>query len=185
MLFRSHGLAREATPETYKYLQLQYPEIIPTFLFVTDGYNFRNDELSAILGLEQINNLDKFIQIRNKNYSGYHNLISKYPNLFYVPSISENMSSFTLPFVCKNKKTYNLLIQEFSNNNIEYRPLVAGNLLRQPFLKNYSFSYDKESYNVDIIHDLGMYIGNSQFIGEKHIKLLSDILEKVSANAQD
>ena len=42
---RSHGLAREASPETFKKLQADYPDIIPTFLFVTDGYNFRNNEI--------------------------------------------------------------------------------------------------------------------------------------------
>jgi len=180
---RSHGLAREASPETYKKYQELYPDIIPTFLFVTDGYNFRNDELSAVLGLEQIKNLDKFIRIRNKNYKEYHSIISKYQNLFYVPKCEDTMSSFTLPFVCKDKNIYKLLIEEFKKHNIEYRPLVAGNLLRQPFLKNYSFTYEKEVFNADIIHEYGMYVGNSQFIGSKHTKLLSEILQKVNQNA--
>jgi CDP-6-deoxy-D-xylo-4-hexulose-3-dehydrase len=182
---RSHGLAREASPETYKKLQEQYPDIIPTFLFATDGYNFRNDELSAVLGLEQIKNLDKFIKIRNDNYKAYYSILSKYSDLFYVPKCEETMSSFTLPFVCKNKNVYDALITEFKNNNIEYRPLVAGNLLRQPFLKGYYFPYFKESYNADIIHELGMYVGNSQFIGNKHMNLLSNIIEKVAKNVEN
>ncbi len=180
---RSHGLAREASSETYKKYQELYPDIIPTFLFVTDGYNFRNDELSAVLGLEQIKNLDRFIGIRNNNYKQYHQIISKYQDLFYVAKCENTMSSFTLPFVCKNKKIYNALIKEFQANNIEYRPLVAGNLLRQPFLKNYSFGYHKDVYNADIIHEYGMYVGNSQFIGKKHIDLLQEILQKVADNA--
>lgn len=182
---RSHGLAREASPETYKKYQELYPEIIPTFLFVTDGYNFRNDELSAVLGLEQIKNLNKFINIRNENYRNYYKLIKNLPDLFYIPSCENTMSSFTLPFVCKNRKVYNLLIEEFKKHNIEYRPLVAGNLLRQPFLKNYKFDYNKELFNADIIHELGMYIGNSQFIGNKHLFLLEKILLEVKQNAQN
>jgi len=180
---RSHGLAREASPETYKKYQELYPDIIPTFLFVTDGYNFRNDEISAVLGLEQIKNLDRFINIRNQNYKQYHEILSKYSHLFYVPKCENTMSSFTLPFVCKNKKTYSALIVQFKKYNIEYRPLVAGNLLRQPFLKDYTFGYEKEVYNADIIHEYGMYVGNSQFIGPKHIKLLSKILSEVSNHA--
>lgn len=177
---RSHGLAREASPETFKKLQADYPDIIPTFLFVTDGYNFRNNELSAVLGIEQLKKLDKIINIRNANYKEFHNTISKYPDLFYVPKCDSNMSSFTLPFVCKNKDIYDKLISEFKSHGIEYRPLVAGNLLRQPFLKNYSFPYTKEKYNADIIHEFGMYIGNSHFIGKKHTNLLKAILAKVS-----
>jgi CDP-6-deoxy-D-xylo-4-hexulose-3-dehydrase len=182
---RSHGLAREASPETYKKLQEQYPDIIPTFLFATDGYNFRNDELSAVLGLEQIKNLDKFIKIRNDNYKTYYSIVSKYSDLFYVPNCEETMSSFTLPFVCKNKNIYDALIVEFKDNDIEYRPLVAGNLLRQPFLEGYHFPYFKESYNADIIHELGMYVGNSQFIGKKHMGLLKNIVDKVSKNVEN
>jgi CDP-6-deoxy-D-xylo-4-hexulose-3-dehydrase len=182
---RSHGLAREASPKTYKKYQELYPEIIPTFLFVTDGYNFRNDELSAVLGLEQIKNLDKFINIRNENYKNYYELIKNSPDLFYVPICENTMSSFTLPFVCKNKNVYNLLIENFKKHNIEYRPLVAGNLLRQPFLKNYKFDYEKEIFNADIIHELGLYIGNSQFIGSKHLALLNEILLEVKQYAKD
>jgi len=182
---RSHGLAREASPETYKKYQELYPEIIPTFLFVTDGYNFRNDELSAVLGLEQIKSLDKFINIRNENYKNYYELIKNLPNLFYVPICENTMSSFTLPIVCKNKKVYNLLIENFKKHNIEYRPLVAGNLLRQPFLKNYKFDYEKEIFNADIIHELGLYIGNSQFIRNKHLALLEEILLEVKQYAKD
>jgi CDP-6-deoxy-D-xylo-4-hexulose-3-dehydrase len=182
---RSHGLAREASPETYKKYQELYPDIIPTFLFVTDGYNFRNDELSAVLGLEQIKNLDKFIDIRNENYRNYYKLIKNMPELFYVPKCKSNMSSFTLPFVCKNRKVYDLLIEKFKNNNIEYRPLVAGNLLKQPFLRNYKFEYEKDIFNADIVHELGMYVGNSQFIGKRHILLLEKILMEVQENAKD
>ena len=182
---RSHGLAREASPETYKHYQELYPDIIPTFLFVTDGYNFRNNELSAVLGIEQLKKLNWIIETRNNNYKGYHNLIKKYPDLFYVPICETNMSSFTLPFVCKNKTVYDLLINKFKENQIEYRPLVAGNLLRQPFLKNYKFEYEKEVFNADIIHELGMYIGNSQFVGKKHIQILEKILLEVKENVKN
>jgi CDP-6-deoxy-D-xylo-4-hexulose-3-dehydrase len=90
------------------------------------------------------------------------------------------MSSFTLPFVCKNKIIYDSLIKKFQKHNIEYRPLVAGNLLRHPFLKKYSFSYYKETYNADIIHELGLYIGNSQFVKSKNLKLLNSIIQEIS-----
>lgn len=182
---RSHGLAREASPETYKKLQADYPDIIPTFLFVTDGYNFRNNEISAVLGLQQIKKLDNIISVRNQNYKQYFSIINNYPDLFYIPKCEDTMSSFTLPFVCKNKKVYSLLIEKLKYNNIEFRPLVAGNLLRQPFLKGHRFSYHKDTYNSDIIHDLGMYIGNSHFIGKKHLNLLSKIMKELSKEYEE
>ena len=180
---RSHGMAREASPEVYKSYQQKHPDIIPTFLFVTDGFNFRNNEISAVLGLQQLKKLNNIVNIRNKNYESYHKLIQPLSHLFYIPKCEDTMSSFTLPFVCKNKKTYELLIKKFKENNIEFRPLVAGNLLRQPFLKGYKFDYHKEQFNSDIVHELGLYIGNSHFIGQKHLKLLDTILQEVSKDA--
>ena len=36
----------------------KYPDVHPQFLFVTDGYNFRNTEINAVLGMSQMKNLD-------------------------------------------------------------------------------------------------------------------------------
>lgn len=176
---RSHGLAREASVELFDKYKSNNPGIIPSFLFVTDGFNFRNNELSAVLGLEQLKRLDKNIEIRNNNYAQFYSLISEYSNYFHMPIINSNISSFNLPIVCKDKENLDKLKNQFEKHKIEYRPLVAGNLLKQPFLKNYKFEYFKESYNADIIHNNGLYIGNNQFINSNHFKLLSKIFSEV------
>ena len=92
------------------------------------------------------------------------------------------MSSFALPFVCKNKTIYNKLIEQFELHKIEYRPLVAGNLLRQPFLSKYSFTYEKPEFNVDIIHELGVYVGNNHVIDSKNIRILENILKSIQSD---
>jgi CDP-6-deoxy-D-xylo-4-hexulose-3-dehydrase len=177
---RSHGFAREADENTFNEYKQKYPEIIPSFLFATDGYNFRNTEIGAVLGLQQIKRFEKIIKIRNENYLKYYNIVKNRSDLFYLPSCNiEQMSSFAFPFVCKNKNIYKFLIQEFEKNDIEYRPLVAGNLLKQPFLKNYNFSYVKENYNVDIVHELGLYVGNNHFVSDKNFKTLQQIIENI------
>lgn len=176
---RSHGLAREASPEKFEEFKKINPEIIPTFLFPTDGYNFRNNELSAVLGLEQLKRLDDCISLRNENFKKYIDIVSSKKDLFYMPKMCKKISSFALPFVCKDKNIYLKLINLFEKYKIEYRPLVAGNLLRQPFLKDYKFGYTKEFYNADLIHELGLYIGNSQFVNEKHLSILRSIMEEL------
>jgi CDP-6-deoxy-D-xylo-4-hexulose-3-dehydrase len=177
---RSHGLARESDPETYNKFKESYPDIIPTFLFVTDGYNFRNTELGAVLGLEQIKRLKNIVKIRNKNYFDFHNIINERPDLFHIPSCKLNqMSSFALPFVCKNKVVYKMLMDKFESHGIEFRPLVAGNLLKQPCLQKYRFSYKKVKYNADIIHELGLYVGNNHMVNNKNIQVLKKIIESI------
>jgi CDP-6-deoxy-D-xylo-4-hexulose-3-dehydrase len=111
-------------------------------------------------------------------------LINKFSNLFYPHEYQEGNSSFCFPFICKNKNIANEMKKVFKKNQIEYRPIVSGNLLTQPFLleRSYKLETTKNISNVDILHDQGVYIGNSHFIGKKHMKLLLKSLEEVNEN---
>jgi len=174
---RSHGLAREATPEVFDEMKSKYPDIIPSFLFTTDGYNFRNTEIAAVLGLQQIKRLNSIVKNRNLNYKKYYEIISSRTDLFYIPDNPVNKSSFAFPFVCKNFVTYHKLQDALMKNNIEYRPVIAGNLLRQPFLAGRKFTYHKDFYNVDILHDQGLYVGNNHLLNNSNFKMLSKIIK--------
>jgi len=172
---RSHGMARESI-NSDKYAE-QYPDIQRSFLFITDGYNFRNHEICAVLGLEQLKRLDNMIDKRRKNYNTFIKIIKQYDNLFYIPGDNLGNSSFCFPIVAKTKETYDKLVVLLKQYNIEYRPVVGGNLLRHPFLKGYKLN--KKNSNANIVNDNGVYLGNSHFVNNKQIKLLEKILSKL------
>ena len=174
-LKRTHGLARAS--KNFADYAKKYSDIEKTFLFVTDGYNFRNTELAAVLGLSQLKRLDSFITNRKYIYSKFVELINNNENFYSLVDDSKN-SSFCLPFICKTVEIKNYLIEKFNENSIEYRPIVAGNLLRQPYI-NYKLETDKVISNADIIHEQGIYIGNNQFIKEIDVENLKGILEKL------
>lgn len=174
---RSHGLARESTK--YSEYTKKYPDISNQFLFITDGYNFRNHELGAVLGLSQIKRLDDYIKVRNKNYKKFINLISKYSSKFYIPSFPETCSNFCFPLICKTKNIADTLKNVFDRDGIEHRPIIGGNLLRQPFLSSYKIATQKKELLVDILHDNGIYLGNNHFIGNKELHLLELILNQL------
>ena len=169
---RSHGLARESP--RFDLYKKQYPDINPSFLFVTDGYNFRNTDVGAVLGSSQLKRLDKMIEIRNKNYLKYYKIISNHEDKFYIPEINNKISSFAFPFVSKNTNIHHKLIKKFEENGIEYRPVVSGNLLSQPFLSNYHLDIHRP--RVEILNSCGCYIGNNHFVGEYEMRLLGNIL---------
>jgi CDP-6-deoxy-D-xylo-4-hexulose-3-dehydrase len=176
---RSHGMARESI--NFKDYADLYPEIDKQFLFITDGYNFRNHEICAVLGSSQLKRLDKMIEIRNRNHDIFTSIIDKYPNLFYNIKNSTTNSSFCLPFICKSKGIMLAMKETFAENGIEYRPVVAGNLLAQPFLKDYKIETDKERTNADLVHSQGVYIGNSHFVTIKDMEFLKQVVEKIDA----
>lgn len=170
---RSHGLARESH-RFNEYFQKNL-EINPQFLFVTDGYNFRNNEIGAVLGQSQLCRLDNMIVKRNENYRSYYELMQSHMDKFYLPTWNLRISSFCLPFISKTKETHKALQNLLTDYEVEYRPVVGGNLLKQPFLKGY------KAYcpNADILHERGLYIGNSHFVGDYHIDMLAEILEQL------
>ena len=170
---RSHGLAR--TSNNFEQYAKENPNIEKSFLFISDGYNFRNTEIGAVLGLSQLKKLDSFIKKRKQNYYNFYSIIkgnNKFCPIIYNP----NNSSFCFPFICKTKEIKEKLILLLNRYKIEYRPIVGGNLLKQPYLKGYQMEFISEHSNVDILHENGIYIGNSQFITDKNIKLLNKIL---------
>ena len=171
-LKRSHGLARVS--DNFDSYINKNPEIEKSFLFVTDGYNFRNTELAAVLGLSQLKRLDKFIKIRRDNYFKFLDVVYENKN-FYTIQPSLGNSCFCLPFICKTKEIKQNLIKLFDKYSIEYRPIVGGNLLRQPYL-NYNVECSEDILNVDIVHENGIYIGNSQFVSSKEIEIIKKIV---------
>ena len=162
---RSHGMARLLSPPLYEEAIKKYPNIDPKFLFLTDGYNFRNTELNAILGLEQLKRLDENVEVRRKNFDCFIKLLD--PEIFYVPYNDPGNSSFSFPFICKKIEEREKLKSIFDELGIEHRPIVSGNLLLHPFLDKWKDSVSVP--NATKLNDGGVYIGNGQFVNEDMI----------------
>jgi len=175
---RSHGMAREALPEMFDLYKRENPNIDPAFLFMTDGYNFRNHEVCAVLGLSQIKRLDKNIEIRRKNYHySMNGLLSGLgPKNYYIPENQVGNSSFSFPLIAKDKSLTTYLKRTFKYEGIEYRPIISGNILMHPAFKEYKLCTQKENPNVSILHNNGVYVGNSQFVDQKKIDRLISIM---------
>ena len=173
---RSHGLARESL--SFDDLANKYRHIDKSFLFITDGYNFRNHEIPAVLGIAQLKRLDKMVSIRRKNYKLYQELVEQYSNLFYVPEYSRGNSSFCFPFIAHDRHVYKRLKFALTQKGIEHRPIVSGNLMTQPFLKDYSMATNQEQYNVDRLQ-YGLYIGNNHFVNKKDFDVLREVLQSL------
>ena len=177
---RSHGMARESDLNRDKYVA-ENPDIDPAFLFMTDGYNFRNHELCAVLGLYQLKKLDKNIEIRKHNDSRYYNGILLKKGL-RTPQYQTGKSSFSLPIIPYDEKYVEKIKRTLMLNEIEFRPIISGNLLRHPAFRKYELCTQKEEPNVEILHKNGLYVGNSQFVNDRKVDQLLKILSEVVPN---
>jgi len=175
ILKRSHGLARELDPSKHDAYRKKYPDVDFNFLFLTHGYNFRNTELHATIGIEQLKHLDQYIAVRNANYEKFARIISPIGDKMHLCDV-KGVSSFCLPFIFRDKKDRDILQSKCRANEIETRPVISGNLLRQPCFKAYG---DHSCFpNAEVVHQNGFYIGNNQFVNDERLKMLEDIIKE-------
>lgn len=165
-MLRSHGLLREVGNKSkIEKVKNMHKDLNPEFIFMLPSYNVRNNEISAIIGLNQLKRLDKNVKMRNDNFSYFLDKLDK--RKYFVEFDRVGMSNYALNLVLKQKDPilFKKLKKCLSNNKIEYRIGSAGggNQLRQPYLKNYvnKNKIDPTSFsNTEHIHFYGMYLGN-------------------------
>lgn len=90
-LFRSHGICKD--PE--EFVRKGYGEWYQEMQAL--GFNYRMPEMSAALGLSQLNRLDSFIKKRRAAALRYHKLLAKFPHLITpIPERSYEKSAWHL-----------------------------------------------------------------------------------------
>ena len=171
---RSHGWSRDLDSVTQKKLQSDYnvDDFRNLYTFYYPGFNLRSTDLQAFIGLRQLEKLDEICEKRNNNYKIYHSLIEN--NFWKIDdSAFEYVSNFAYPIIHPNKDH---IVAALEANDIECRPLIAGNIGKQPF---YTSRYGSQNYPfADVIHDYGLYVPNHQNLSLKQIETISHIVNK-------
>ena len=181
-VLRSHGLVRELKDKSLekKFIK-QYKDLSPQFIFIYPGYNMRNTEIGAVLGLNQLKRLDSNNKKRTRNFKLFlKNLNSKY---FYTDFKISGSSNYAFPLILKKKnlKVRDFLEKVMKQNNIEFRRGNAGggNQLRQPYLKKIVKWNINDFKNVELVHHCGYYVGNFPNLEKKKILKLCNILNQI------
>jgi len=175
---RGHGLLRDSQDTTFINENIKRKKDLNNdFIFYTEGFNLRNTELSAVIGIEQLKRLNKNIKIRNQN----HRLFLKHlrEDIFFKNFNLKGSSNYGLHLILKKKDTklFKKILRILDKNLIEYRLGSLGNQIRQPYLKKFRKpSYLKALKNTEHMHFFSVYIGNHQALEkQKIIKLCDDL----------
>tara|TARA_X000000950_G_scaffold249940_1_gene310200 strand:- start:1228 stop:2433 length:1206 start_codon:yes stop_codon:yes gene_type:complete len=180
---RSHGMARElGNREKEKKIVKKYPKLSPKFIFLHPSYNVRNNEISAVVGINQLKRLDKNNKIRNINLKYF--LKNLDDNYYQTNFILEGCSNYAFPLIMKKKNFKNRakLENKLKEFKIEFRRGNAGggNQLRQPYLKNIiNKNMIKKFKHVDHVHFFGYYIGNYPSLKKEKILKICQILNSI------
>ena len=183
-ILRSHGMARESNNSNFeKKMIKKYPKLSPKFIFLYPGYNFRNNEISATIGINQLKSLNRNNQKRKKNFKLFLKLIDK--SKYRTDFDTEGSCNYAFPVILKTK---DLNIRDnfekiLIKNKIEFRRGNAGggNQLRQPYLKKFTKNINLSNFKeVDHIHFFGYYIGNYPNLTNNKIIKVCKILNSIN-----
>jgi CDP-6-deoxy-D-xylo-4-hexulose-3-dehydrase len=149
------------------------------YTFYDLGYNLRPTEITGFLGQYQMQFLEENIDKRENNYLQLEKIMMSNEELFILDrSRIKRLSTFALPVICKTPELRNHYLSRFSGAGIEIRPMIAGNMQRQPFYKKY-VDLMVDLPNTDLIHNNGFYCGNYPELTETDLETISSCLYKL------
>jgi len=174
---RSHGWVRNSLRlEKYKE---EYNDT--NFVFDILGYNLRSTNLNASIGLVQLKKLDSFIKIRKQNHEIFKRLMLKNKKIKLQNVSIDETSSFSFGILLNSKNERDYLLNELPTYGVECRPIVAGNLLKQPvFKEKLKGKYRADvCKNADYIDEKGLYLPNNQFIDESKVRYIVNTINNL------
>lgn len=178
---RSHGWTRHLPKENKVTGVKSDDPFVESFRFVLPGYNVRPLEINGVIGLEQLKKIDKFIEVRRANVLKFRKLMDKF-NYFYLQKEIGESSWFGFSLVLKEDAPFSRqdLIKSLTNKNIEFRPIVAGNFVRNDVIRFFDYSIHGSLINADYIDRNGIFIGNHHFPMDEELALLEEVLISLS-----
>jgi len=168
---RSHGWTRGTTRHS------KYPDKNKNFTFDVFGYNFRNTNLNASIGIVQLNKLDSFIRKRIENHNYFLEKIKDLDLESQKVNLNET-SSFSFAVILKSKEERDFVLENLPLKGVECRPVVGGNLLKQPVFKNKFYKQDKTTM-ADIIDNKGIYLPNNQYMNNDKIDYMIKSIKEI------
>ena len=172
LMMRSHGWDRDLPKWKQEELREKYStnDFNSLYNFYVPGFNLRSTDLQAFIGIKSIQNLDNYSTIRNENFNEYIKNISI--NELNIKNEPINfISNFAFPVVSKFRDN---IVKELIENNIEVRPLIAGDMSKKPmWFENYE---PIRLPNCEIINDYGFYVPNHQNLTKENILTITKII---------
>lgn len=169
---RSHGWSRDLSDHTKATLREKHnvDEFRDLYTFYYPGFNLRSTEIQAFLGITQLDFLQTKNQKRFHNYLTYDSIIK---NNYWKIKSEGFISNFAYPVIHPERDK---IVNALKSNDIECRPLVCGNMARQPYFEE---MYGKQTFSfADEVHSFGLYVPNHPEMTEQEVIKISIIINQ-------
>lgn len=170
----------------------ELPDVIFDHKYVYEeiGYNLKPLDLQAAIGLVQLKKLDKFIEIRKKNFNRLYSIFSKYDSVFHLPKATTHAdpSWFAFPLTVKDgvymkRSDFTLYLEDCK---IQTRNYFGGNVLLQPAYSGIYKGNAKQDFPVatKITKDT-FFIGTSPVITDEQLDYIEETVKNYFDTAQN
>jgi len=158
---RAHGWTRDL--KRRRELEAENPGIDPSFLFVNTGFNLRPTEINAAFGLIQLPKLDGFNRRRKEIAAEWirriQPMIDDSTLRPFLITPGADAAWFGFPVICRDRKTRDDLKLHLKHCDVESRPIICGNMARQPGLLNVPHRVCGDLPGADHIMERGLFWG--------------------------
>jgi len=175
-MVRAHGWDRNVSQEQRSELRSKWDinDFYGPYTFYTLGYNVRPMELQGLIGSIQLKYVDVANENRRRSYARVFDSIDSKDLM--LPN--QHVPAFAIPIICSSSEVRDTYVKKCKELGIETRPIVAGNMNRQPFFKDYISQMPLPV--ADKIHTCGFYIPNHPDLTEEEIDYLTSVFTNVS-----
>jgi CDP-6-deoxy-D-xylo-4-hexulose-3-dehydrase len=177
LCMRAHGWTRNLPSHNLVTTAKSDNQFEELYRFVLPGYNFRPIEMMGAIGSEQLKKLPGFLKFRRNNAGYFVNIFNDNPYFFIQKEIGKS-SWFGFSFILKpdvpaiRKDIANFLLK----NNIEVRPIVAGNFTKNEVINFFDYELFGEMKNADYLDKNGFFVGNHHFDIRDKLDYLKEVL---------
>jgi CDP-6-deoxy-D-xylo-4-hexulose-3-dehydrase len=140
------------------------------------GYNLKITDMQAACGLAQLNKLELFINKRKENFNFLYSLLKEFEDYFILPEATTNSepSWFGFPLTVRDSNLINResLLKFLNEKKIGTRLLFAGNLTKQPYMKNIKYKIVDDLNVADKIMKNTFWIGVFPGLHKDHFQYI-------------
>jgi perosamine synthetase len=164
-----------------KYLSTQAKDDLHFYVHNEIGFNYRMTNVQAALGVAQMEELETFVERKNKNYDLYRELLEPCEK-YYILDFAKNIRS--------NKWFYSLVVEpekiglsvkdiiiKLGEEGVQTRPIWGLNHEQKPYVDCLAYNIEKAKYYSDRVINLPC----STNITQEEIKTVCETIKRILA----
>ena len=146
------------------------------FVYSHLGYNLKMTEMQAAIGCAQLEKLPSFIKKRQHNWLKLYEFFEDYTKFFILPecSFKTDPSPFGFVLTVRDSAPFRRydIVNYLEHNQIQTRPLFAGNMVKQPCMTGVNYRISDKLTNTDKIMNDTFWIGVHPGITDEMIEYI-------------